>query len=128
MRILVIEDNQDIAANLGDYLEDRGHTVDFAADGVTGLHLAVVNDFDAIVLDLNLPGMDGLEVCRKLRNEGAQADAGADADRARLARQQARRLRFRRRRLPGQAVRAAGSRSAPATCSRAAARACRRAC
>ncbi len=67
MRILVIEDNQDIAANLGDFLEDCGHTVDFAADGVTGLHLAVVNDFDAIVLDLNLPGMDGLEVCRKLR-------------------------------------------------------------
>jgi CheY-like chemotaxis protein len=60
---------QDIAANLGDYLEDRGHTVDFAADGVTGLHLAVVHEFDAIVLDLNLPGMDGLEVCRKLRNE-----------------------------------------------------------
>ena len=52
MRILVIEDNQDIAANLGDFLEDRGHTVDFAADGVTGLHLAVVHDFDAIVLDL----------------------------------------------------------------------------
>ena len=69
MRILVIEDNSDIAANLGDYLEDRGHTVDFAADGVTGLHLAVVHDFDAIVLDLNLPGMDGIEVCRKLRNE-----------------------------------------------------------
>lgn len=69
MRILVIEDNRDIAANLGDFLEDRGHTVDFAADGVTGLHLAVVNDFDAIVLDLNLPGMDGIEVCRKLRQE-----------------------------------------------------------
>lgn len=70
MRILIIEDNRDIAANLGDYLDDRGHTVDYAADGVTGLHLAVVNDFDAIVLDLNLPGMDGLEVCRKLRSEG----------------------------------------------------------
>ena len=69
MRILVIEDNSDIAANLGDYLEDRGHTVDFAADGVTGLHLAVVHDFDAVVLDLSLPGMDGLEVCRKLRND-----------------------------------------------------------
>ena len=69
MRILVIEDNQDIAANLGDYLEDRGHTVDFAADGVTGLHLAVVHDFDAVVLDLNLPGMDGIEVCSRLREE-----------------------------------------------------------
>ena len=67
MRILVIEDNSDIAANLGDYLEDRGHTVDFAADGVTGLHLAVVHDFDAIVLDLNLPGMDGLELVETLR-------------------------------------------------------------
>ena len=51
MRVLIIEDNPDIAANLGDYLEDHGHTVDFAGDGVTGLHLAVVNDFDSIVLD-----------------------------------------------------------------------------
>ncbi len=73
MKILVIEDNQDIAANLGDYLEDQGHTVDFAADGVTGLHLAVVNEFDVIVLDLNLPGMDGLEVCRKLRQEARKS-------------------------------------------------------
>ncbi|HET6564150.1 MAG TPA: DNA-binding response regulator, partial [Xanthomonadales bacterium] len=48
MRILIIEDNPDIAANIGDYLEDHGHTVDFAGDGVTGLHLAIVNDFDAI--------------------------------------------------------------------------------
>lgn len=69
MRILVIEDNSDIAANIGDFLADKGHVVDFAGDGVTGLHLAVVNDFDAIVLDLGLPGMDGLEVCRKLRQE-----------------------------------------------------------
>ncbi len=69
MRILVIEDNSDIAANIGDFLADRGHVVDFAGDGVTGLHLAVVNEFDAIVLDLGLPGMDGLEVCRKLRQD-----------------------------------------------------------
>ncbi|MEO7199651.1 MAG: response regulator transcription factor, partial [Dokdonella sp.] len=69
MRILVIEDNSDIAANIGDYLADRGHVVDFAGDGVTGLHLAVVNEFDVIVLDLGLPGIDGLEVCRKLRQE-----------------------------------------------------------
>lgn len=69
MRILIIEDNRDIAANLGDFLTDRGHEVDYAYDGVTGLHLAVVNDFDAMVLDLALPGMDGLELCRKLREE-----------------------------------------------------------
>jgi DNA-binding response OmpR family regulator len=69
MRVLVIEDNNDLATNIGDYLEDQGHIVDFAGDGVTGLHLAVVHDFDAIVLDLTLPGMDGLEVARKLRHE-----------------------------------------------------------
>jgi DNA-binding response OmpR family regulator len=73
MRVLIVEDNPDIAANLGDFLEDHGHTVDFAGDGVTGLHIAVVNDFDVIVLDLALPGMDGLELCRKLRT-----DAGKD--------------------------------------------------
>jgi len=70
MRILIIEDNRDIAANLGDFLSDHDHEVDYAYDGVTGLHLAVVNEFDAIVLDLALPGMDGLEVCRKLRKDG----------------------------------------------------------
>jgi DNA-binding response OmpR family regulator len=69
MRVLVIEDNSDLATNIGDYLEDRDHVVDFAGDGVTGLHLAVVHDFDVIVLDLTLPGMDGLEVARKLRRE-----------------------------------------------------------
>ncbi|GMU43101.1 MAG: response regulator transcription factor [Xanthomonadales bacterium] len=69
MRILVIEDNPDIASNVGDYLSDRGNVVDFAGDGITGLHLAVVNDYECIVLDLMLPGMDGLEVCRKLRQE-----------------------------------------------------------
>jgi len=72
MRVLIIEDNPDIAANIGDYLEDLGHTVDFAGDGITGLHLAVVNEFDAIILDLALPGMDGLDVCRKLRQEAAK--------------------------------------------------------
>ena len=72
MRVLIIEDNPDIAANIGDYLEDLGHTVDFAGDGITGLHLAVVNDFDAIILDLALPGMDGLEVCRKLRLDASK--------------------------------------------------------
>jgi DNA-binding response OmpR family regulator len=72
MHVLIIEDNPDIAANIGDFLEDKGHTVDFAGDGVTGLHLAVVNSFDAIVLDLQLPGMDGLDVCRKLREEAGK--------------------------------------------------------
>ncbi len=69
MKILVIEDNTDIAANIVDYFEDKGHIVDYAADGITGLHFAVTNDFDVIVLDLMLPGMDGLDVCKKLRKD-----------------------------------------------------------
>jgi DNA-binding response OmpR family regulator len=69
MRILIIEDNRDLAANLLDFMEDRGHTADIAGDGLTGLHLATVNDYDAIVLDLMLPGMDGITLCRKLRDE-----------------------------------------------------------
>lgn len=69
MHILVIEDNPDIAANVGDYLADRGHVVDFAPDGISGLNLALRERFDVIVLDLTLPGLDGLEVCRRLRQE-----------------------------------------------------------
>jgi DNA-binding response OmpR family regulator len=70
MRVLIVEDNRDLAANLVDYLSARGHLVDCAMDGVTGLHLAVVGDFDAIVLDLGLPGLDGTQVCKRLRGEG----------------------------------------------------------
>lgn len=73
MRILIIEDDASIAANIYDYLSDRGHAVDAAADGTTGLHLATHERFDAIVLDLGLPGMDGIKLCEKLRTE-AQLD------------------------------------------------------
>jgi len=69
VRLLIIEDDPAIAANLYDYFEERGHVVDAAADGVTGLHLAITGGFDAIVLDLGLPGMDGYTLCRKLRDE-----------------------------------------------------------
>lgn len=69
MRILIIEDDVDIATNVYDYLAGRGHTVDHAADGVTGLHLAVTQPYDALLLDLALPGMNGFEVCRKLRTD-----------------------------------------------------------
>lgn len=69
LKVLVIEDNQDLAANLVDFLGTKGHAVDAAADGLTGLHLALVNDYDVITLDLVLPGMDGITLCRKLREE-----------------------------------------------------------
>jgi DNA-binding response OmpR family regulator len=69
MKVLIIEDDAAIAANLYDYLETAGYEVDLASDGVTGLHLAVSEPWDAILLDLALPGMDGLTLCRKLREE-----------------------------------------------------------
>ncbi len=63
MRILIIEDDRAIATNVYDYLTARGHAVDAAGDGITGLHLAVSQPFDAIVLDIGLPGMDGNTLC-----------------------------------------------------------------
>ena len=69
MHILIIEDDPAIATNLYDFLEARGHSADAAADGITGLHLAITEHFDGILLDLGLPGMDGITLCRKLRQE-----------------------------------------------------------
>jgi DNA-binding response OmpR family regulator len=71
--LLLIEDSREIAESIGDFLECRGYSVDFAADGLSGLHLAVTNSYDAIVLDLRIPGMDGLDVCRKLRADAKNA-------------------------------------------------------
>lgn len=69
MRVLVVEDNQDLAANLIDYLELKDCVVDWAANGRQALTLASENRFDVIVLDIMMPGIDGLEVCRKLREQ-----------------------------------------------------------
>lgn len=71
MRVMIIEDDRHLAANIVDYLQARGHAVDWAQDGVSGLHLAVTTRPDVIVLDVGLPGIDGLAVCRRLREEGA---------------------------------------------------------
>lgn len=70
MRILVIEDNRDILANVLDYLQLKGFTVDCAQDGLSGLHLATTGHYDLIVLDIMLPGMDGYQVCQRLREDG----------------------------------------------------------
>ncbi|NIP73950.1 MAG: response regulator transcription factor [Gammaproteobacteria bacterium] len=71
MHLLVIEDNPDLVANLYDFFEARGHTVDAAYDAFNGLKLAAEGRYDAIVLDLMLPGMDGLDVCVRLREGGS---------------------------------------------------------
>ena len=70
MRILIVEDNPDILANLADYLELKGYSVDCARDGLAGLHLASSNHYDLLVLDVMLPGIDGYDLCRRLREEG----------------------------------------------------------
>ncbi len=67
MRVLVVEDNQDLAGNLLDFLALKGCTVDWAANGRQALSLTEQLTFDVIVLDIMMPGMDGLEVCKQLR-------------------------------------------------------------
>jgi len=69
MKLLIIEDNNDIAANIGLYFEHKGHVVDFACNGRHGLQLALQEDFDLIVLDLMLPGLDGVSLCQRLKAE-----------------------------------------------------------
>lgn len=72
MHILLVEDHRDIAENIFEYLEARGHTLDYAADGSAGLHLALSENFDVIVLDVMLPGMDGLSLCRRIREQSGR--------------------------------------------------------
>ena len=69
MNILIIEDNQDIASSIYDYLETFGYTIDAVGDGTTGLHLAITKDYDAIILDLELPDIDGVDLFRRLRQD-----------------------------------------------------------
>lgn len=69
MKLLVIEDNPDIVANLFAYLEPMGYALDVARNGLGGLAQAAAGSYDAIVLDLTLPGLDGLDVARRLRKD-----------------------------------------------------------
>ncbi len=69
MKILVIEDDADIASNIGQYFEDKGHQLDFAYNGNHGLKLASGQRFDLIILDLMLPGKDGITLCREFREQ-----------------------------------------------------------
>ncbi|WP_208004875.1 response regulator transcription factor [Luteimonas terrae] len=69
MRLLVIEDNAALRCNLEAAFSEAGLTVDFAADGSSGLQAALADPPDVLVLDLGLPGLDGLRVCERLRVE-----------------------------------------------------------
>lgn len=67
LQILLIEDNLALSENIAEYLEARGHRLDFAFDGPAGLRQALGGSFDVIILDLALPRLDGLELCAELR-------------------------------------------------------------
>ena len=70
MRILVIEDEQLLRGQLTDHLKDNGFAVDAAQDGEEGLYFGREYDYDAAIVDLGLPKIDGIEVINRLRNEG----------------------------------------------------------
>lgn len=70
MRLLLIEDHRDIAANISEYFEARGIHIEHEVEGISGLQRALAEPYDAIVLDLMLPGLDGLALCRQLRQAG----------------------------------------------------------
>jgi DNA-binding response OmpR family regulator len=68
-KILIVEDNRDIADLVALHLRDSGYEVHVAYEGIIGFDQALHNPYDLIVLDLMLPGMDGLELCRRLRTK-----------------------------------------------------------
>jgi two-component system OmpR family response regulator len=75
MRILVIEDDPGVASFITGGLRESGHTVDHAADGPTGLDLASAGQYDVLVVDRMLPGMDGLTILQQLREAGNRTPA-----------------------------------------------------
>jgi len=70
VRVLVVEDEVRMARLLKQALREEGHAVDVAADGPEGLWLATENTYGAVVLDVMLPGFDGFQLCRRLREAG----------------------------------------------------------
>jgi len=69
MRVLLVEDNRNLALNVIEYLEKKGYVTDYAADGTTALNIATSQIYDIILLDIMLPGIDGYSLCRKLREK-----------------------------------------------------------
>jgi DNA-binding response OmpR family regulator len=71
--VLLVEDDHDLAANVQDYLERHDWRVDYAPNGALALHRLLTARHSAVILDLRLPGLGGLELCRRLRREAAAA-------------------------------------------------------
>jgi len=73
MRILLVEDERKVASFVARALREKAYAVDVAGTGEAGLEMAAAAPYDAIVLDIRLPGMDGIAVCRKIRQAGIEA-------------------------------------------------------
>ena len=69
--VLLVEDHKQLAETVGEYLEASVYIVHYAADGLTALHIGASITYDAIILDIMLPGVDGLTVCQRLRDDAA---------------------------------------------------------
>ena len=69
LRVLIVEDHKALAENLFEFLSENAYCLDFAYDGLTALHLVSVNPYDVIVLDIMLPGLSGLQICERIRND-----------------------------------------------------------
>lgn len=68
-RVLIVEDHRALAENLAEFLGEEDYALDFAADGLSALHLLASNSYDVIVLDEMLPGVSGFEICRRIRED-----------------------------------------------------------
>lgn len=68
-RLLVVEDEQNLASNIAEYFESSPFEMDFAADGLTALHLLSTRSYDLVVLDLMLAGVSGYDICRRIRSD-----------------------------------------------------------
>jgi DNA-binding response OmpR family regulator len=72
-KILIIEDNRDLAQLLKNHLQDLAFQVDLSYDGIAGLAKAESDNYDLVILDLMLPGLDGMEICQRLRRKSSYA-------------------------------------------------------
>jgi DNA-binding response OmpR family regulator len=69
LRLLIVEDQVDLAENLFEFLDENRYSLDFASNGLTALHLLATQSYDVIVLDLMLPGVNGYDICRRIRQD-----------------------------------------------------------
>lgn len=70
INVLLVEDDIDLATTIVDYLDIEDISCDHASNGIMGLNLIENNQYQMIILDINMPKMDGLTLCKKLREQG----------------------------------------------------------